>query len=76
MKKKQKIFSATARLADALAGRINSRMRLAEGAFLPLLTHKMSFLLWGRRPSDVLATSDRFPPNLKKIDFFKIFGKF
>ena len=69
MKKKQKIFSATARLADALAGRINSRMRLAEGAFLPLLTREISLFLWGRRRSDVLAASARFPPNLKKIDF-------
>ena len=47
--KKPKIFSATARLADALAGRINSRMRLAEGFFLPLLTREIAFFASGRR---------------------------
>ena len=70
MKKSEKIFSATARLADALAGRINSRMRLAEGAFLPFLTREISLFLWGRRPSDVGAASER-----RRLGFLQIWKK-
>ena len=47
MKKSEKNFSATARLADALAGRIYFPMRLAEGFFLPFFTREISLFLWG-----------------------------
>ena len=59
MKKSEKNFSATARLADALAGRINSRMRLAEGFFLPFLTREIAFFSSGQRRIGVGEASDR-----------------
>ena len=73
VKKSEKIFSATAQLADALAGRIQFPDAIS-GGFFPSFSYARNCVFFvgpasDRRRRGIGQASDRFPPDLKKSIF-------